>query len=328
MTDMKKIFVTGADGFIGKKLVSYLIEKNYFVKPGLWRGSKSGITGQNMFSDRFYFEELSSETDWSEAFKGEQTDTVIHLAARAHVLKERSKDPYSEYKTVNCLGTQKLAAQAAASNVRRFIYISSAGVHGSFTKSIPFKEENPESPFNYYSISKYCAEKKLRKIESQTNMEVVIIRPPLVYGPGVKANFRRFLDLIYKGIPLPFKKTGNLRSLIFIDNLADAIEKCINHPDAASQTFLVSDGTDISTEELAQKSAYFMGKDFKNFYFPSLFFKILLNAAGKKNIYDGLWRSLEIDSSKIRNKIGWTPPFDMNSGLETTVKDYLKLKKD
>jgi len=245
--------------------------------------------------DYYYFKTLDGETEWKEALNG--INVVIHLAARAHVLKEDSRDPLSEYRKVNLEGTKHLAESSARAGVRRFVFISSIGVNGKHTTALkPFSENDSAEPHNEYAISKWEAEKALRKIEAETGMEVVIIRPPLVYGPGVKANFLRLLDIVYKGL---------------------------GHLEAGGQTFLVSDGEDLSTPDLICRVSNAMGKPTMLFPFPPVVIKGLLKVAGKGNIYERLWGSLIVDSGKIRQVLGWEPPVSVDMEIKKTVDWYL-----
>ncbi|MCB9494755.1 MAG: NAD-dependent epimerase/dehydratase family protein [Desulfobacteraceae bacterium] len=318
---MKKVLLTGAEGFVGKRLKFLLERRGYNVKPAVWKGSKN----HKVFSDKsFCFENLDSETDWSDAFKSENIDTVVHLAARVHVMREKSENPLNEFLKVNCEGTRKLAEQAAENNVGRFIFLSTIGVNGSFTTDAPFNENSKISPHNNYSMSKYMAELELLKTGRQTGMEIVILRPPLVYGPGVGANFLKLLNLVNRLSLLPFGNVSNKKSFIYLDNLCDAIISCTGHGKSVEGIFTVSDGTDISTKELVLKISGFMNKKTRLFSFSSSLARKLFYVFGKANVYDSLWRSLEIDSSKIKNTLGFKSGVSIDKGLYLTVENYLK----
>ncbi len=318
----EKILLTGANGFIGRALCPLLSEKGYFVRCALREkhiGEGDQISGMG---DYYYFKAVDGETEWKEALNG--INVVIHLAARVHVLKEDSRDPLSEFRKVNLEGTKHLAESSAKAGARRFVFISSIKVNGEHTTAIkPFSEKDSAEPQDGYAISKWEAEKALRKIEAETGMEVVIIRPPLVYGPGVKANFLRLLDIVYKGLPLPFAGIENRRSFIALDNLVDAIALCAGHLEAGGQTFLVSDGEDLSTPDLICRVSNAMGKPTRLFPFPPVVIKGLLKVAGKGNIYERLWGSLVVDSGKIRQVLGWEPPVSVDMGIKKTVDWYL-----
>jgi nucleoside-diphosphate-sugar epimerase len=321
---VKNVLLTGAEGFIGKRLKFFLESSGYNVKSAVWKKNKN----YKKFSHNdFCFERIDSQTDWSNAFKSENIDTVIHLAARVHILKETSKDPFTEFFSVNCQGTKKLAEEASKNNVRRFIFLSTIGVNGNFTVDAPFSEKSKVSPKNYYSISKYLAELELLKIQKQTGMEVVILRPPLVYGPEVGANFLKLLNLVNKTKFLPFKNVSNKKSFIYLDNLCHAILLCIENKKAGGEIFLISDSMDISTKDLVLKIAESMDKKIKLFSLPDTFVQKIFYLSGRPSTYDSLWKSLEIDSSKINMSLGFKPRVSFDNGVYLTVENYLRTIK-
>jgi nucleoside-diphosphate-sugar epimerase len=260
---------------------------------------------------------ISSDTDWSIVLIG--VDVVVHLAARVHVMHDTAVDPLAEFRQVNVAGTERLARMASEAGVRRFIYLSSVKVNGE-GNVIPYTEHDTPVPEDPYAISKWEAEEVLQKVSRETGLEVVILRPPLVYGPQVKANFLRMLEVVKRGIPLPLASINNRRSLIYLGNLVDAIITCINHHKAAGQTYLVSDGEEVSTPELIRQVAVALGKPARLFPFPPSFMKLAGSIIGKSDAVERLLGSLVVDSSKIRRELGWMPPYTMEEGLEETAE--------
>ncbi|MFH0947877.1 MAG: SDR family oxidoreductase [Elusimicrobiota bacterium] len=310
----KKVLVTGANGFIGRNLCATLKEKGYIVR-GAVRNNAHDVTGAD---DYIQVGDINESTDWTNALKN--IDFVIHLAGRAHVMDEQESDPASVYHRVNVLGTECLAIACARAGVHKFIYISSIGVNGEFTDRKPFTENNIPNPVGAYAVSKWEAEQTLRKAAKNTGMEVVILRPPLVYGPNAPGNFSRLMHLIKKRIPLPLGKIKNLHSFLYLGNLVDAIITCVTHPLAAGETFLVSDGQDISTPDLIKMLAFAMNKKAVLFSLHSCILKALCRIAGKAEELEKLTGTLLVDSSKIRNMLGWEPPFTIEEGIKATVR--------
>ncbi len=246
-------------------------------------------------------------------------DLVIHLAGVAH-----GTGPFFD---VNYHGTRNLALKAARSGVKRFVFLSSVTVNGrSGAQARAITEKDIETPYNAYSLSKYKAEQALRLIEKETGMQVVIIRPPLVYGPGVKANFLKLLGLAATGLPLPLGRIPNQRSFIGIDNLNHAVITCALHPCAAGHTFFVSDGCSLSTPRLMENLSAAMGKKPRLFYFPARMFRWVLTLLGKQGIYERLWWNLTVDISKIKHLLGWEPRVSVEEGIKKTVQWYLNKK--
>ncbi|MGB5620195.1 MAG: SDR family oxidoreductase [Desulfobacterales bacterium] len=318
---MKTVLVTGANGFIGSVLCNRLVAEKWNVsgtvrsaeKYSLVQGVKSVIIG-----------DVSAATDWGADLQG--IDTVLHLAARVHVMKDSSVEPLQAYREVNVQGTERLARQAADAGVNRFIFLSTVKVNGEENRKAYTESDRP-SPMDSYGISKMEAELKLRKIAAETEMAVVILRPPLVYGPGVKANFLKLLQAIDYRMPLPFAGVKNQRSLIYVGNLVDAIVSCVLHPNAPGQTFLVSDGKDVSTPELIRMVAAAFQKQPRLFRFPPLALYIAGRLSGKGPAVDRLIGSLTVDTGKIKNELGWTAPFTLEKGLQDTVFWYKRIKK-
>ncbi len=260
---------------------------------------------------------IGPDTDWHSALNG--TDTVVHLAARLRLDADGAADPAKTCRHVNVAGTESLARAAVNKNIRRFIYLSTAKVNGE-GRPAPYTEKDKPTPMDSYSISKYEAENILHEIADGTAMDVVILRPPLVYGPGVKANFFYLLQLVHKGIPLPFARTANRRNMIFLDNLIDAIVTCIIHPDAAGQTYLVSDSEIVSTPELIRKIAEAWGKSARLFSFPPTMLLTIANIAGKSDKVKPLLNSFTVDTSKIRSDLNWKPIYTQTEGLIQTAR--------
>jgi nucleoside-diphosphate-sugar epimerase len=248
-------------------------------------------------------------------------DTVVHLAARVHVRDDGAVDPMADFRETNVAGTAHLAKTAASMGVRRFVFLSSVKVYGEGRASA-YNEDDIPTPLDPYAISKYEAEQVLLEIADNSAMEMVIISCPLVYGPGVKANFLQLLKVVGGGIPLPFTGIENRRSLIFLGNLVEAVNICIDHPRAAGQRYLISDGQDVSTPELARKIAAALGKPARLFYVPPRLLRVLARLTGKSGTGKRLLDSLFVDSSKIRTELDWTPPFTMQEGLAETARWY------
>jgi nucleoside-diphosphate-sugar epimerase len=308
-----KILVTGASGFIGAAACRQLISENQNVLPVYRNTHSSGLGIGN----------INGSTNWCNALLS--ISHIIHTAARVHIMKENVNAPLPEFRKVNVEGTLNLARQAAESGVKRFIFISSVKVNGEQTKSgMPFIEENITRSDDPYAISKFEAEEGLKHIASETNMELVIIRPPLVYGPGVKANFLCLMKLLHTGFPLPLGKINNRRSMVSLDNLIDFIITCTTHPKAANQTFLVSDGEDLSITQLLKRLASAMDIPSRLIPVPSILLQLGLRIAGKKSIANRLCGSLQIDTTKARTQLGWSPLLSVDAGLNKTAKFFLE----
>lgn len=310
----KTVLVTGANGFIGKELVEKLLDTDYLVR-GQVRSSPETLKSSERLA-WYVTGDLSQQNDFSMV---DGIDTVVHLAGRAHVMRETSEDPLAEFRRANVSATKLLATEAAKRGVRRFIFISSIGVNGNATYGHPFTENSLPAPHNSYAISKWEAELELMRISRETDIEVVILRPPLVYGPGAKANFQRLLHAVEQGWPLPFGAIQNRRSLLYLGNLVDAIQVCIEHPNAAGQTFLLADGEPVSTPELINALARALGRRARLLDVPLSILKLLGTLLGKQSSIVQLTSSLCVDSSAIRSRLGWTPPFSMEAGLAATV---------
>lgn len=311
-----KILVTGANGFVGKPLCAELLRQNQTVR--------AAVRSANTLLENVELAVVGSidgDTAWADALRG--VDVVIHLAARVHVMKDAAGDPLAEFLKVNLCGTENLARQAARAGVKRLVYVSSVKVNGeSTTRTQAFLESDDPNPIDPYGISKWRAEQALRRIAQETSLEVVIVRPPLVYGPGVKGNFISLLAAIDKGIPLPLAGAHNLRSLVYVGNLVNALIACATHPAAAGQTYLLSDGEAVSTALLVDKIAAVLGRKNRSFYFPASILRAAAAVLGRSAQVDRLFGSLLVGDQKIRNELGWYPPFTLEQGLRATAEWY------
>ncbi len=315
---MTRILLTGVTGFVGSALANTVYKRGFSVR-GAIRIKLNTLPG---FIEQSDIGNISSETNWRSTL--DEVDVVIHLAARVHVMQETSNNPLAEFRHINTEATLSLARQAAESGVKRFIYLSSIKVNGEETMpGSPFTEEDTFIPVEPYALSKYEAEQGLLKIASDSEMEIVIIRPPLVYGPGVKANFLSMMKWLYKGMPLPFGSIHNKRSLVALDNLVDLIVTCVNHPAAANQVFLVSDGEDLSTTELLNRVAVALGK--KTWLLPvnQKVLEFCLMLIAKKDLAQRLCGSFQVDISKTRKLLNWTPPVSVDEELRKTSRYFL-----
>lgn len=266
---------------------------------------------------------LGPDGDWSDAVQG--MDAVIHCAARVHVMEEKAADPLAEFRRANVEGTLRLARQAVAAGVRRFVFVSSIKASGEQTRpGEAFNADDAPQVSDPYGISKREAEDGLLALASETGLEVVIVRPPLVYGPGVKANFQRLLMWLERGVPMPFGAIRNSRSLVALDNLVDLLVLCLSHPAAAGQRFLVSDGEDLSTTELLRRLARALGKPALLLPVPMCWLKGAAWLIGRSDISQRLCGSLQVDISKTRERLGWKPPVSVDQAMADTAAHFLK----
>ncbi|TVP54350.1 MAG: SDR family oxidoreductase [Halomonadaceae bacterium] len=314
MGHARKVLVTGATGFVGRRLLEVLNQQpdtKVLAAVRQPQNLQRGIAQARIAG-------LDPQTDWQSALTG--VTEVVHLASRVHVMNETVHDPLKAFRKVNVAGTLALAEQAANAGVKRFIFISTIKVNGERTEpGQPFTHQDRPAPQDPYGISKAEAEAGLRQLARNSAMEVVILRPPLIYGPGVKANFARMVRWVQRGVPLPLGRTNNLRSLLALDNLVDLIITCLSHPRAGNQTFLVSDGEDVSTTVLLQKIAGAMGTSSRLLPVPSGLVWVLVKVLRREDIYQRLFSSLQLDSSFTRQTLDWTPPLSLDQGLQQVV---------
>jgi UDP-N-acetyl-alpha-D-quinovosamine dehydrogenase len=313
-----RVLVTGASGFVGSALLPALTAAGHEVRTVVRPSEKwtppDGIDGAPM-------ENIGPDSDWSAALDG--IEGIVHLAARTHVMRETAVDPLVAYRHLNVEGTRRLAEAAAEAGVRRLVYLSSIKVNGERTLGCAYTEAFEPMPEDAYGITKWEAERALAQTASTSQLETVVIRPPLVYGPGVKANFLSLLNICARSVPLPLANVRNRRSLISVANLADGIRTGLENPRAAGQTFVIADGEDLSTPDLIRHVAEAMGRPARLFPVPQ---GLLLGTArllGRSATAERLLGSLRVDDRKIRKILAWQPPQSMVEGLRETVAWYL-----
>ena len=309
------IAITGANGFLGSYLSNYLEKQNFNIRR---------IQRNNNNRNSFLIKEINENTDWSKALK--DVEIIIHCAGKAHIFNN-SKDAIKSIYSTNLEGTKKLAKEASKIGVKKFIFISTAKVFGEKTNADnKFSLDSPLIPTDHYSRSKIEAEFALREISSKSSMSLIIIRPPLIYGPGVKANFLKMMNYIYLGFPLPFGNIKNKRSIIFLGNLADFIRTCIKIKDLKKQIFLPTDHNPLSTPELIIKIGKSLKKKPNLIKIPKFLLFLLSLITLRKNMVEKLISSLNIDSTKSHNYIKWNPPFSTEEGLFQTADWFIKEK--
>lgn len=313
MAGIPLVAITGANGFLGGALVKCLPSKGFVLRE-IVRTANS--------KDQEAVGAIDADTDWSRALVG--VHVVIHTAARVHVMNDTSSDSLADFRKVNVLGTANLAWQAAAAGVKRFVFLSSIKVNGEHTlPGYPFFPDDVPAPIDPYGISKMEAEEELRFVASRTGMDVVIIRPPLVYGPGVKANFLNMMKWLSWGVPLPLGAVReNRRSLVALDNLVDLLAVCIDHPAAANQTFLVSDGHDLSTTDLLRRMGDALGRRAPLLPVPLFFLRLAAKVLGRSTVIERLCGSLQVNIDKTRDVLGWTPPVQVDDALKEVAEVF------
>jgi nucleoside-diphosphate-sugar epimerase len=312
------ILVTGAAGFVGRALCRELQLRGHDVR-GATRTSPGDLQISTVAVGN-----IGPDTDWSAAVTG--CDAIVHLAAHVHVMRDEADDPVGEFNRVNVQGSENLARQAARAGVRRFLFLSSVKVNGEVSAGRAFVESDPARPMDAYGRSKAEAERRLKGVSAETGMEIVIVRPPLVYGPGIKANFLKLLRVVDAGMPLPFASIANRRSLVYVDNLVHALRICVAHPAAANRTFFVSDDFDVSTPQLVREIATALGKRPRLYPFPPLLLRGFGLLTGSGEQIGRLTGSLQVDISSIKSALGWRPPFTLQKGFAETASWYRSLR--
>ena len=308
--------ITGAGGFLGRRLIDLGRRRGWDMR-GTVRDRRA-VAGDA--SNMAELDLGAPEADWRRALRG--VDVVIHAAARTHVLREKDVDAGAAYRSINVEATERIAGFAAAEGVRRFVFVSSIHVHGSASQGEPLTEDSPQEPATLYAKSKRDAEIALEAVARRTGIEAVIVRPPLVYGPNVKANFRRLIELADKGVVVPFALVRNRRSLMYVDNLADLLLAMTTHPGAAGRSFVAADDTVFSTRDLWREIAVRLGRPCHMLPVPVPLIRAAAWAAGKTDLYEKLCLSLEVDASQARRRLGWQPPVIVRDALDTTVAWY------
>lgn len=319
MVSATRIVVTGATGLVGGAVLERLsaLDNIELIAP-----VRKPVSVLPKCAIRVRIAGLEADTDWRQAL--EATNVVIHCAARVHIMSDQSSDPLAEFRQVNVEGTLNFARQAAVAGVRRFVFVSSIKVNGEGTApGHSYKADDVPAPMDPYGISKLEAEQGLRAIAAETGMEVVIIRPVLVYGQGVKANFLSMMRWLHKGLPLPFGAIHNSRSLVALENLVDLIVTCLDHPFAANETFLVSDGEDLSTSDLLRRMSAALGKPARLIPLSSGIIEAGAAMLGKQALAQRLCGSLQVDISKTRELLGWSPPVAVDEALRRTAEHFL-----
>jgi UDP-N-acetyl-alpha-D-quinovosamine dehydrogenase len=306
------ILVTGANGFVGRALHHQLLQRNVPVR-AVSRGSVPGCVPIGV---------IDEATDWTRMLVG--VDAIVHLAARVHVMHDTADNPLQEFRKANVHAMMNLARQAAAAGVRRFVLVSSIKVNGEQTEpGKPFRPDDPPQPMDPYGVSKLEAERALLDLARASGMEVAIVRPPLVYGPGVKANFLNMMKVLRWGLPLPLGAIDNRRSLVFLDNLVDLLMVCITHPGAKNQIFLAGDGRDLSTTELCRMLGGALGRPARLLPVPAAWIDTAAALLGKRSFSMRLCGSLQVDISKAETLLGWRPPVSVRMALEQTAEHFL-----
>lgn len=309
----RRVLVTGATGFVGAALCGKLADHGIQVR----RALRVSSLPDPRFEDELVGD-MGAATDWRSGLTG--VDAIVHLAARTHVMNDDAVDPLAEYRCINVDATRSLAGAARAAGVKRFVFLSSIKVNGEATSDKPYTENDPPRPKDAYGVTKLEAENALREFGG--SLETVVLRPPLVYGAGVKGNFLRLMRAVERGLPLPLASIRNRRSLVSVNNLADAIIACLSHPAAGGQTYLVANGESLATPELVRAIASAMHRPARLLPFPASLLRLAAAALGKSDAAARLTGSLEIDTGKLKRELGWQPRETLAQGLEQAAEWY------
>ena len=315
-----RVLLTGASGFVGRAVQArLLVDGLHRLRCAQRKAPVAPLAGV----EYCLAPSLEAEADWSQALA--DVDAVIHCAARVHVMHEQAADPLAEFRRANVEGTLRLAQQAVAAGVRRFVFVSSIKVNGEQTlPGQAYRADDVLDATDPYGISKREAEDELLALAAETGLEVVIVRPPLIYGPGVKANFLSMMRWLQRGVPLPFGAIGNRRSLVALDNLVDLLVVCLTHPAASGQRFLVCDGEDLSTTELLRRLSAALGRTARLLPVPQALIEWAAILLGRRQLNQRLCGSLQINMDKTRERLGWAPPLSVDQALAKTAAHYLK----
>lgn len=306
------MLITGANGFVGSSLCRRLNAEGIPFVAAVRKKAQNS---------EYEIGTITDKVDWSEALTG--CDVVVHLAARVHIMDDCALDPLAAFRSTNVDATLNLARQAISAGVTRFVFVSSVKVNGEMTDGAPFTASDPPAPVDPYGQSKWEAERALTELALNSDLQLVIVRPPLVYGPGVRANFRRLMQLVKMGIPLPLGSVHNQRSMVALDTLVDLLILCCRHPAASGQVFMVSDDHDVSISELLRMLAVAMGKRSRLFPFPPQLIAGTAVCLGKSAVAGRLLDSLQVDIRHTKETLQWRPPVSMELSLKKTVADFL-----
>ncbi|RAS26160.1 Nucleoside-diphosphate-sugar epimerase [Pseudomonas sp. URMO17WK12:I5] len=311
-----RVMVTGASGFVGRHLCESLVQRDFSVKAAVRREPDLALAGDVVQLD------LMDQVAVQQSLV--DVDCVVHLAGRAHVLNDQVADPLAAFRQANVETTLALAEAALAAGVKRFIFVSSIGVNGNETTGQAFTEQSDVAPAADYAVSKLEAEQALDRLLAGTSMQLVVVRPPLIYDAGAPGNFARLLSLVAKGLPLPFAALDNRRSLVSLNNLISFLMLVITHDKAAGQLFLIADGASVSTRQIVSSLAIGMGRKARCFYMPKLLARLLLSAVGRRAMYVQLFNSLEVSTSKARDLLGWMPVEEPEAALAEAGRKHAK----
>jgi len=317
----RAVLVTGANGFVGMAVCRALLDKGRVVRAAVrGKSAQDALQGNLPGLPCVHVDDITPGTDWSSALAG--CDAVVHLAARVHMMRETASDPLAEYRRMNRDAARHLAESAGRAGVRRFVFLSTIKVNGEASRGAGFRESDPPAPEDSYAVSKWEAEQAIAEAAKAAGMEYVILRPPLVYGPGVAANFLRVLQAVDRGDPVALGSIRNRRSFLYVGNLADAIATCVDHPAAANKTYVLADGGGVSTPELFQRVGAALGRPARLKKVPLIVMRLGALLLGRAADVSRLTGDLAVDDAAIRRELGWVPPYTMEEGLVETARWY------